>query len=48
MHEGRVAWYGPHHRERLLHIRHLKERGYSLRMIPSMLRMCTNSVMKLP
>jgi DNA-binding transcriptional MerR regulator len=32
-HEGRVAWYGPHHRERLLHIRHLKERGYSLRMI---------------
>src|ERR671911_16522 len=32
-HEGRVAWYGPHHRERLLHIRHLKERGYSLRMV---------------
>jgi DNA-binding transcriptional MerR regulator len=32
-HEGRVAWYGAHHRERLLHIRHLKERGYSLRMI---------------
>jgi DNA-binding transcriptional MerR regulator len=32
-HEGRVAWYGPHHRERLLHIRHLKARGYSLRMI---------------
>jgi DNA-binding transcriptional MerR regulator len=32
-HEGRVAWYGPHHRERLLHIRHLKDRGYSLRMI---------------
>jgi len=32
-HEGRVAWYGPHHRERLLHIRHLKERGFSLRMI---------------
>jgi DNA-binding transcriptional MerR regulator len=28
-----VAWYGPHHRERLLYIRHLKERGYSLRMI---------------
>ena len=28
-----MAWYGPHHRERLLHIRHLKERGYSLRMI---------------
>lgn len=32
-HEGRVAWYGPHHRERLLHIRELKERGFSLRMI---------------
>jgi DNA-binding transcriptional MerR regulator len=32
-HEGRVAWYGAHHRERLLHIRELKERGFSLRMI---------------
>jgi DNA-binding transcriptional MerR regulator len=32
-HEGRVAWYGAHHRERLLHIRHLKDRGFSLRMI---------------
>jgi DNA-binding transcriptional MerR regulator len=32
-HEGRVAWYGPHHLERLRHIRNLKERGYSLRMI---------------
>jgi DNA-binding transcriptional MerR regulator len=32
-HEGRVAWYGPHHRERLLHIRHLKQRGFSLRMV---------------
>ena len=32
-HEGRVAWYGPHHRERLLHIRQLKQRGFSLRMI---------------
>jgi len=32
-HEGRVAWYGHHHRERLLHILHLKDRGYSLRMI---------------
>jgi DNA-binding transcriptional MerR regulator len=31
--EGRVAWYGPHHRERLLHILELKARGYSLRMI---------------
>ncbi|MGH9113319.1 MAG: MerR family transcriptional regulator [Acidimicrobiales bacterium] len=36
-HEGRVAWYGAHHRERLLHIRHLKERGYSLRMIAQVL-----------
>ncbi|HEX5366526.1 MAG TPA: MerR family transcriptional regulator [Acidimicrobiales bacterium] len=32
-HEGRVAWYGAHHRERLLRIRQLKERGFSLRMI---------------
>ena len=32
-HVGRVAWYGPLHRERLDHIRRLKERGYSLRMI---------------
>ena len=37
-HEGRVAWYGPHHRERLLHIRHLKDRGYSLRMIAEAVR----------
>ena len=36
-HEGRVAWYGPHHLERLRHIRHLKERGYSLRMIEEVL-----------
>jgi DNA-binding transcriptional MerR regulator len=36
-HEGRVAWYGPHHLERLRHIRHLKERGYSLRMIGEVL-----------
>ena len=32
-HEGRVAWYGPRHLERLHLIRDLKERGYSLRMI---------------
>lgn len=32
-HEGRVAWYGQHHLERLHHIRHLKDRGFSLRMI---------------
>lgn len=32
-HEGRVAWYGAHHRERLDRIRDLKDRGYSLRMI---------------
>ena len=32
-HEGRVAWYGAYHRERLQRIRELKDRGYSLRMI---------------
>lgn len=32
-HEGRVAWYGAHHIERLRLIRDLKDRGYSLRMI---------------
>lgn len=32
-HEGRVAWYGPRHLERLRLIRDLKDRGYSLRMI---------------
>jgi DNA-binding transcriptional MerR regulator len=32
-HEGRVAWYGPKHLERLRLIRDLKERGYSLRMV---------------
>lgn len=31
--DGRLAWYGRHHLERLRHIRELKERGYSLRMI---------------
>jgi len=36
-HEGRMAWYGPHHLERLRHIRNLKERGYSLRMIEEVL-----------
>jgi DNA-binding transcriptional MerR regulator len=36
-HQGRVAWYGPHHLERLRHIRHLKDRGYSLRMIGEVL-----------
>jgi DNA-binding transcriptional MerR regulator len=36
-HEGRVAWYGPHHRERLRHIRQLKARGFSLRMIAEVL-----------
>lgn len=36
-HEGRVAWYGQHHLERLRHIRHLKDRGYSLRMIEEVL-----------
>ena len=32
-HEGRVAWYGARHLERLRLIRDLKGRGYSLRMI---------------
>jgi DNA-binding transcriptional MerR regulator len=32
-HEGRVAWYGERHLERLRLIRDLKERGYSLRAI---------------
>jgi DNA-binding transcriptional MerR regulator len=32
-HEGRVAWYGARHLERLRLIRDLKDRGYSLRMI---------------
>ena len=32
-HEGRVAWYGAMHRDRLDRIRQLKGRGYSLRMI---------------
>jgi DNA-binding transcriptional MerR regulator len=32
-HEGRVAWYGVHHRERLLRIRQLKAQGWSLRMV---------------
>jgi DNA-binding transcriptional MerR regulator len=36
-HEGRVAWYGAHHLERLRHIRQLKDRGYSLRMIGEVL-----------
>lgn len=36
-HEGRVAYYGPHHLKRLHDIRALKERGYSLRMIASAL-----------
>jgi len=32
-HEGRVAWYGTRHLERLRLIKDLKDRGYSLRMI---------------
>ena len=32
-HEGRNAWYGARHLERLRMIRDLKDRGYSLRMI---------------
>lgn len=36
-HEGRVAFYGQSHLERLHWIRDLKDRGYSLRMIHSAL-----------
>src|SRR3954453_1887325 len=32
-HEGRVAWYGTRHLERLRLIKDLEDRGYSLRMI---------------
>ena len=32
-HEGRVAWYGRHHLERLRRIRELKDKGWSLRSI---------------
>jgi DNA-binding transcriptional MerR regulator len=32
-HEGRVAWYGTRHLERLRLVKDLKHRGYSLRMI---------------
>jgi DNA-binding transcriptional MerR regulator len=46
-HEGRVAWYGPHHRERLLHIRHLKDRGFSLRMIAETLEEGTEAPLSL-
>ncbi|HEU5001185.1 MAG TPA: MerR family transcriptional regulator [Actinomycetota bacterium] len=31
--EGRVSWYGDEHRERLLRIRELKEKGFSLATI---------------
>lgn len=33
IHEGRIAWYGSDHLERLEWIRDLKARGYSLKMI---------------
>lgn len=33
VHEGRVAWYGPSHVQRLEWIHDLKSRGYSLKMI---------------
>jgi DNA-binding transcriptional MerR regulator len=32
-HEGRVAWYGPHHLDRLRTISDLKDKGWSLRSI---------------
>src|SRR3954447_15455383 len=37
-HEGRVAWYGARHLERLRLIRDLKDRGYSLRTIEQAVR----------
>jgi len=37
-HEGRVAWYGDKHVERLRLIRDLKDRGYSLRMVEKALQ----------
>ena len=36
-HEGRVAWYGRRHLDRLLAIRDLKARGHSLRAIADLL-----------
>lgn len=36
-HEGRVAWYGQHHLDRLQAIRDLKARGHSLRAIKNLL-----------
>lgn len=36
-HQGRVAFYGPRHLERLRDIRELKEEGHSLRVIATML-----------
>lgn len=36
-HEGRVAWYGRRHLERLQTIRDLKERGHSLRAVAALL-----------
>jgi DNA-binding transcriptional MerR regulator len=37
-HEGRVAWYGARHLERLRLIKDLKDRGYSLRTIEQAVR----------
>ncbi|MCA1842702.1 MAG: MerR family transcriptional regulator, partial [Actinobacteria bacterium] len=37
-HEGRVAYYGPHHLERLRVVRDLKARGHSLRAIASLIQ----------
>src|SRR5690554_5221050 len=35
--EGRIAWYGPHHAERLARIRELQQRGFSLALIRRLL-----------
>src|SRR5205807_10347780 len=37
-HQGRVAFYGSNHLQRLRRIRDLKKRGYSLRMIEGALK----------
>jgi DNA-binding transcriptional MerR regulator len=42
-HQGRVAYYGPKHLERLKAIRDLKARGHSLRAVASMLNETSQS-----
>src|SRR3954447_24932284 len=35
--QGRIAWYGPQHAERLARIRELQQRGFSLSLIRRLL-----------